>query len=398
LNLFLKQEAGANIIVQTYEEQAHSYGIDLLNPPEKYEGTTEDWIQFEAPDRLTKAVEAASQRFDVILCDEAQDVQPFWWDVIQKALRDVEESRFYIFFDRSQGVFGSGVGDKRFIPEEVIPIPAPYFPLVNNYRTTSEIAAFARSFRSGKQILQSHSARLGYVPEVIYYENADDCRNILTRLMRKLIREEAMHPNEVTLLSARKASADQSVIKGLNDIAGYPLHILATAERKTWGESIAPKNKIPVSTVAGFKGLETSIGILLNVSEYNLPISNPLMSSLIYVACTRAKHMLYIFVQKHDPKAQAFTEALREVKTTGSVVLEGGVSDYEFMGKVIHYNPDRIGWLSVEDPSFPKGTVMFFPTDVEKAKLEKLKIGDKIRFRPRIEGQATIACDLKIAG
>ena len=38
---------------------------------------------------------------------------------------------------------------------------------------------------------------------------------------------------------------------------------------------------------------------------------------------------------------------------------------------------------------------MFFPHDVSAAGLEGLKTGDNLRFRPRVEGQATIATDLK---
>ena len=38
---------------------------------------------------------------------------------------------------------------------------------------------------------------------------------------------------------------------------------------------------------------------------------------------------------------------------------------------------------------------MFFPHDVSAAGLENLRTGDNLRFRPRVEGQATIATDLK---
>ena len=51
-----------------------------------------------------------------------------------------------------------------------------------------------------------------------------------------------------------------------------------------------------------FKGLETPIGIITNLCEYNLALSNPIMSSLLYVAATRAKHMLYFLMKEGDPK------------------------------------------------------------------------------------------------
>ncbi len=158
----------------------------------------------------------------------------------------------------------------------------------------------------------------------------------------------------------------------------------------------AKANSVDMTTISGFKGLETPIAILLNVSEYRLPIDNPIMSSLIYVACTRAKHMLYIMVQKDDPKRAAFEAALKDIKNTGGMVLEGSDANFEFAGIVSHYNPDRLGWLTVDDPAFEKSTIMFFPHDVKAAGLDGLKTGDKLRFRPRVEGHSSIATDLKL--
>jgi ATP-dependent exoDNAse (exonuclease V) beta subunit len=120
------------------------------------------------------------------------------------------------------------------------------------------------------------------------------------------------------------------------------------------------------------------------------------MSSLIYVACTRAKHMLYIMVQKDDPKRAVFEAALKNIKNTGGMVLEGSDANFEFAGIVSHYNPDRLGWLTVNDPAFEKSTIMFFPHDVKAAGLDGLKTGDNLRFRPRVEGHSTIATDLKL--
>ena len=176
-----------------------------------------------------------------------------------------------------------------------------------------------------------------------------------------------------------------------------PLHKLTHTQKKSWREAKAPKDTIGISTIAGFKGLETPVGILLNLSEYNLPVDHPIMASMIYVACTRAKHMLYVFVQENDPKREAFVKALSAIRSTGTMVLNGGShGDFEFVGKVTHYNPERVGWLSVEDPAFEQGSVMFFPSDVLKAELKDLRVGTKIKFRPKAEGGITIACELSV--
>lgn len=392
LNEYLKSEVGSEVEVKTYIEFGEDFGVHLLNPAAGYEGKREDWSQLEAPERLMQAIDESETRYDVLLCDEGQDVQPFWWEAIETVLGD-EDSHFIIFFDRSQGVFGAGGAEHGFIPEKVLPIAPPYFPLVYNYRTTREIAAFARSFRTGTQVMQSHCGRLGYIPELIVYDDAADCRARLGRLFRKLFREEGVSPDDVTLLSARNPKTPESVLKPTDLIARYGLRHLSGD--KLHAPHTKMDQKVDLSTISGFKGLETPIAVLLNLSEYNLPLDNPIMASLVYVACTRAKHMLYVMVQKDDPKRAAFEKALRDIHTTGAMVLEGSDANYEFIGTVSHYNPERVGWLDVSDPAFEKNSIMFFPHDVKAANIDVIRRGDHIRFRPQAEGHATVATDLK---
>jgi hypothetical protein len=183
------------------------------------------------------------------------------------------------------------------------------------------------------------------------------------------------------------------VLKPTDLIARYGLRYLGSDQ--SHAPQVKVRNKVDLSTISGFKGLETPIAILLNLSEYNLPLDNPIMASLVYVACTRAKHMLYIMVRKNDPKRAVFQSALKAVQSTGAMVLEGSDANFEFVGTVSHYNPERIGWLEVSDPAFGKSSIMFFPHDVESAGLKDLRSGDSLRFRLHIEGQTTIAADLK---
>jgi hypothetical protein len=199
------------------------------------------------------------------------------------------------------------------------------------------------------------------------------------------------------MLSARNPGAKESILYHTDFIGNVPIHRLAAGTKKTWKEARSPREKISISTIAAFKGLETPIGILINLSEYNLPAEHPIMASLIYVACTRARHMLYVMIREDDPKRKAFEAALHSIKTTGSLVLEGSNADFEFSGNVSHWNPDRVGWLTVDDPGFRQGSVMFFPHDVARADIKDLTVGTRLRFRPRVEGFVTIATDLVIA-
>jgi hypothetical protein len=390
LNEHLRKSLPKEVTVATYEEWGASFGVSLLRMPQSFKGSREDWVQVEAPVQLLKLISQSAIRFDAIICDEAQDAKPFWWDCIEAALKSQDSSRLYIFFDRSQGVFATGDGD-RFAPEGILPVGSPYFPLVHNYRTTNEIASFARNFRTGSNVLAAHSSRLGYLPEICTYQDRDDLQAKLGILVSHLTNNEGVEPSEMTVLSARRPDAPESTLLGVTEIASLPVKLLngRGKKKRVEGKSLA------VSTIAGFKGLESSIGIILNLSEYKLPLDHPLMSSLLYVALTRAKHMLYIFVQKDDPKLKVLRNALNKINSTGAFVVDANDNSAELIGTVVHYNPKRLGFIKIQTESISRSNVMFFHSDIEAAGLNEVCVGTKLRFRLRNEGEQTIAVDLQ---
>ena len=291
LNSALRDQLSGNVRVQTYAEFASGFGVELLRRPSTFDGSREDWVQFVGPEKLKEAIGQAFVRFDVIICDEAQDVQPFWWEAITVALRS-SESRLYIFFDRSQGVFGSGAAEESFQPEDVLPVPSPYFSLVNNYRTTREISSFSQAFRTGAQILKSHSERLGFKPRLITYKDKTDLYHHVSGLLANLVDTEGIRSEEITLLSARSPFKEGSILAGVESLGRFGIFDLGTSKNRRLPSGDELLGKVQLSTIASFKGLESDVAIVLNLDEYNLPIEHPIMSSLFYVACTRAKHML----------------------------------------------------------------------------------------------------------
>lgn len=393
-SLAIKAELDRTAQVNTYLELATAFGINMLVPPKNHRGSREEWMQRAAPEALEQKIRQQKKFYDVLICDEAQDVQPFWWKALRELLQG-RESRFYLFFDRSQGVFGSGGRQEKFEPDTVLPISSPYFPLVHNYRTTREIATFARSFRTGDSILQSHCGRLGYEPQLYVYRQQQDFLQQLAKLVTYLVKNEMVDPSEIAILSGREPNAKQSLLNGVREIAGLPLHRfrLRQQQGKT-GLAEQPQGSLLLATIQGFKGLESRIAILVNLSEYQLPIEHPIMSSLFYVACTRARHMLYVFTRDGDAKTNACKKAAGAIKSVGALVIDSKAALHEFVGTVTWYDPQRVGWLSVAGQNLSKSSIMFFPHDVKKAEL-KISIGQKLRFTPRNEGYAMVATDLQ---
>ncbi len=391
LNERLRADTGRGVDVMTYSELASRFGVELLRVPSGYHGKLEDWIQFDGPEKLKQAIgeigASDPRRYDVILCDEAQDVQPFWWEAIESLLADPKTGRFYLFFDRSQGVFGSGGGETLFVPEQVLPVAPPYFPLVHNYRTTKEISTFAREFRTGKQVLQSHSARSGFMPQIVTYKDREDARKKLEAVMLDLVRREHVRPDEIALVSARNPKSPESILAGMKS--------------STLGidDGVAAPGGVQLATVAGFKGLEAKAAILVNFSEHKMEMSNPIMSSMMYVAATRARHLLIVMLREGDSKIDAVSGALKAAAVPGSVgalVIDRNEDVHEAEGTVTFFDPDRMGSLTIDDGDRGRRSFMFFPYDLVRAGLGNIRVGMRLLFRPRQIGDVVVASDFRL--
>ena len=396
LNERLRVDIGRGVDVMTYGELGSKFGVELLRVPAGYQGKLEDWLQFDGPEKLKTAIAADSCRYDVILCDEAQDVQPFWWECIERLLISPESGRFYLFFDRSQGVFGSGSGETLFVPEQVLPVAPPYFPLVHNYRTTKEISTFAREFRTGSQVLKSHSGRSGFMPQIVTYKDRADAQKKLELLLSDLIRREHLRPDEIALISARNPKAPESILTGMN---APSVGLGLDAALKATGSSATKATGPHVATVAGFKGLEAKVAILINFSEHKMELSNPIMSSMMYVAATRARHLVVIMLREDDTKVAAVKAALEAAAvpgSTGPLVIERPEDITESEGVVTFFDPDRMGSLTIDDGARGRRSFLFFPHDLGRAGLENIRVGMRLLFRPRQIGDVVVASDFRV--
>ena len=76
-SLAIKAELGSTAQVNTYLELATSYDINMLVPPKTHQGSREEWMQLNAPKELEQKIKQQKKFYDVLICDEAQDVQPF---------------------------------------------------------------------------------------------------------------------------------------------------------------------------------------------------------------------------------------------------------------------------------------------------------------------------------
>lgn len=389
----IANDVGPEIPVRSFQEFAASFGVNMLVAPSDFTAGAEQWIQYEAPERLRRAIEAHTHRYDVILIDEAQDVQPFWWVAFEALLASKEQSKLYVFFDRGQGVFGGGEGASTFLPEDVLPVPTNYICLAKNYRNTAEISQFARAFKRGHNVMAT-SDRVGYNPSVIDYADSADAVQKLSALVKRLNVEHGIREDEIVILSARAPEGSESMLHKVTDLGG--LKVVRITAESIRNQHFAGDGEIGVATIAAFKGLEAKVVIVVNLAEHKMPIDNPIMSSLTYVAATRAKHMLYILSKKSDAKHEKLMAATQAIRSGGSMILNSDDRPGEFVGRVVHHNPSRLSIIEMMTGEDVGKNVFALPSDVQRAEVVAVKQNALVRFRLRSEGGVATAVSLAI--
>jgi superfamily I DNA/RNA helicase len=110
---------------------------------------------------------------------------------------------------------------------------------------------------------------------------------ILKKLVEELIRKDRVHPDNIVVLSPYRYDNKRLGIKKLID--GNPGIFSLDVTQKG-------QDKIRVSTIQSFKGLEADVVILCGIDGHQ-PACKP---SILYVGATRARSMLYV-IQNQNP-------------------------------------------------------------------------------------------------
>ncbi|MGD2049343.1 MAG: NERD domain-containing protein [Chloroflexota bacterium] len=208
-------------------------------------------------------------RYDAIVVDEGQDFLGSWWIPLQTLLHDPDQGILYIFFDDNQRLYDR-LGD--------FPIQAPPFSLSINCRNTRNIHKQVMKFYQGQERPPSTMQPKGRPVEYVYFSDAEQFQRKLQSVIHQLTVEEKVPHNEVVILTPlRKKSR-------LWDMAGPP------PLTDQWPPG---SNQVYVSTIHSFKGLESSVIILVEVERW--PEKAIELESLLYVGCSRARNHLIVF-------------------------------------------------------------------------------------------------------
>ena len=226
----------------------------------------------ELPEQLVAAVDKIGPQFDAIVVDEAQDFLEEWWLPLQMLLAEPDEGTFYLFYDDNQNIYGGLRNVKNL---------AQGFPLVENCRNTQRIHQLVQNFYQSEHPITALGPE-GRNAEIIPYKEDVTFNKSLATVLHRLIKEEEIDPADIVILTPY--SFERSALPKLTRLGNYRL-------TTNWDIEY---NEVYYTTIHSFKGLESPVVILVEISETNTYIAD----ELLYVGCSRAQNHLVIICKE----------------------------------------------------------------------------------------------------
>lgn len=234
---------------------------------------SQGWQHFfdeQLPEAVMDAADILEDiRYDAIVVDEGQDFLEPWWIPLQTLLRDPDQGILYVFFDDNQRLYDRS-GE--------FPIQAPPFTLSVNCRNTRNIHKQVMKFYQGREMPPSTMQPKGRPVEYVYFSSTEEFQRKLQSVIHQLTVEEKVPHDEVVILTPLRKNSR------LWETAG-PLSLT-----DQWPPG---SNQVYVSTIHSFKGLESSVIILVEVERW--PEKAIELEALLYVGCSRARNHLIVF-------------------------------------------------------------------------------------------------------
>ena len=259
-----------NLTVQTFHDTCVKFveeaGLEL---PADSSGFNSEFFDVKLPELMLRAIDLVpDRRFGAVVIDEAQDLEPDWWELLELLLDD-DEAWLWAFRDSGQNLYGR---------EAELPARMLAFPLEDNVRNTQRIHKAAARFAIGDT-----GNCIGPEGGDVRYEFATTkqaIRSVVGRALHRLINDEGLKREEVIVLTA--TSAANSALADVERVGSFDL--------KAFGEE---GSGIAVESVWRFKGLERSAVIVTDLTEST-------KDSLLYVAMTRAQSVLILVGDKDE--------------------------------------------------------------------------------------------------
>lgn len=266
---------------------AHSLAMEILDDPsigiDKLLNELEDFLEMFEPEDWP---------YTHVVIDEGQDLN----DRLVNRLYELTKAKggtFYVFYDRNQYVM------KNEMPTWIEQAECKLV-LHRNCRNTAEIVKTAYSLIPADITFSENQVR-GETPIAVFYTNKEELLAAASKFVKTAI-VAGIEPEQIVFLTAE--TEQKSFFSDVNSIAGINV-----------SNGIKDGN-ILFTTIRKFKGLEAKALMLIDVSLTSL--TNPEKQRLVYVGCSRAKHLLKIAILE-DLDSENFGDCLRKINPTRNV-------------------------------------------------------------------------------
>ncbi len=218
------------------------------------------------PAEFMKALKKMHLEFDAVIVDEGQDFHDNYWRSVKEMVR--KDGWFYIFYDPDQNLFNK---------ELALPDLGQPFLLNRNCRNTSEIFGVLKPYCSG-EVKISENAPAGTPVSEFKEANPARRREDLARILDKIVREGKIFESQIVIIGGHSLS--KSCVGNDSTVGNFQIVENGSPDYR----------KIPYFTYMKYKGCESDVVILLDVSE-----DDPRWNSKgLCTAISRAKHLLHI--------------------------------------------------------------------------------------------------------
>jgi superfamily I DNA/RNA helicase len=267
-NWLAAQVTGDGVVAQRFLSLCAQYAQKAGVPLSKRPGESDDAFYDRLPDALCDALKVLPDRFDAIIVDEGQDFSEEWWAAMLSLLADPDDGVLYIFYDDNQRLYGG---------ESTFPITDEPYHLSQNRRNTRNIHEAVMMFYQSSVVPECIGPE-GRKPHSLQTGPGANEKREVERFIDNLVNDEKVNPGDIAVLTRRARGRSEW---------GNPVRHPSWST--TW-DLAECADKVLVSTIHGFKGLERPVVIVCELQGVDVVTD----VELLYVAFSRAREYLVV--------------------------------------------------------------------------------------------------------
>jgi hypothetical protein len=234
---------------------------------------SEFW-ETEAPLKMLEVLESQAPSYDAIIVDEGQDFKTEWFETLEKLLVPDEGSRYVVFYDDNQDIFGRW-GDLPWKPNTYT-----RKRLRKNCRNTRAIIDYLNSIIPSEMVAFENSP--SGQPVVIKQQPDENAETETIKNDVESFLKEGVDPGKIVILI--NGPLAESAVSAIQKIGRYPVEWMG----KTYRPDIP---LIQVTNIRNFKGLEADVILVTGIGKQE----TTKVPEMLYTQASRARLLLTIY-------------------------------------------------------------------------------------------------------